>query len=262
MLLAVDIGNSNLTIGIVKDHEILLCWRLATQLWRTEDEYLILIKGLLQDADISITSLEGSVLSCVVPPLRRPVVAALSSLVKKETFVVEPGVKIGMGVHYNLPSNVGADRIVNACAVKKHYGFPAIILDLGTATTFCVIDTHGDYCGGSIFPGIQTTSDALYNAASLLPRVAFQPPSCIIGKSTTDSIQSGMFYGYLDMINGMIKRILTEYPTVETVVSTGGFDKLICNHSEMIDFHDKYLTLKGLDIIYSMNTSNIEYEIW
>jgi len=262
MLLAVDIGNSNLTIGIINNHEILHCWRLATLRWRTMDEYLILIKGLLNDASISTNSLEGSVLSCVVPHLQHTVETALTMLTKSITLVIEPGVKTGMKVHYNPSSHVGADRIVNACAAKQYYGAPAIILDFGTATTFCVLDAKGDYRGGAIFPGIQTTSDALYNAASLLPQVAFQPPPDVIGTSTITSIQSGMFFGYLEMVNGMIRRIKNQYPSSGKVISAGGYGELLFEHSDLIDYHDKHLTLKGLDILYTLNLTDNNCEIW
>ncbi|MCD4655879.1 type III pantothenate kinase, partial [bacterium] len=180
MIIAVDIGNTNITVGIVKNHRVQHYWRLATQLWRTEDEHHILFKELLKDAGVSASEIEGTALSCVVPPLRRPVMDALSNLVNCDCFVVEPGVRIGMKVNYHLPSHVGADRIVNAFAAKKYYGFPVIIIDFGAGTTFCVVDSHGDYCGGAIFPVVRSSATALYNAASLLPRVAFQAPQEVV----------------------------------------------------------------------------------
>lgn len=262
MLIVVDIGNTNITLGAISKRKVLHKWRIATQLWRTEDEHFVLFREFLRDAGIAVETVQGAALSCVVPPLLHPVRDALTHLTGNACFVVEPGVKIGMNVHYRLPGHVGADRIVNAYAVKVYHGHPAIVIDFGTATTFCVIDKAGDYCGGVIYPGIRATSDALYQAAALLPRVTFKAPEEVVGKTTVSSIQSGMFYGYLDMIEGMISRIKSEYPEIRHVVSTGGLGKKIYDHTDLIDTHDPLLTLRGLFQLYHLNLSNEDSVIW
>ncbi|HPQ41811.1 MAG TPA: type III pantothenate kinase [bacterium] len=262
MRLVVDIGNTNISVGIMDTHRVLKCWRLATQMHRTRDEFTILMKGLIRDAMIDLERLDSAAISCVVPPLLEPVRESLHTLVGPACLTVEPGIRIGMHVHYTVTSNVGADRIVNACAAKQFYGYPVLIIDFGTATTFCVVDTHGDYCGGAIFPGIRTISEALSSSASLLPRVSFKKPEQIVGQSTVQSMQSGLFYGSIDMIEGMIQRIRAEYPDIRTVVATGGFSSFLKNHTASFTHIDENLTLRGLDLLYDMNTGSETFIVW
>lgn len=262
MRLLVDIGNTNISIGIMDNHAVKHRWRLTTHMERTRDEYLVLLRGLIRDAGVELKMLDAAAMSCVVPPLLEPMRQSLNAVTESSCLTVEPGIHIGMKINYKLTSDVGADRIVNACAAKAFYGYPVIILDFGTATTFCVVNSHGEYCGGAIFPGIGTTSEALYSSASLLPRVAFRKPSRVVGQSTVESIQSGLFYGYIDMIEGMIRRIRSEYGDIQTVLATGGLGMYLQKYSPVISTFDPDLTLKGLDVLFDMNTGATGAEVW
>jgi type III pantothenate kinase len=256
MIYAIDIGNTNITAGIVRNKIVLCSWRLSTHPHRTSDEFSLVISQLLASSQISHQQISSSIISSVVPHMIEPVRSSLSHLFRNDPFIVQPGIRLNLNIHYNKPQDVGADRIVNAVAAKVLYGFPVVVLDFGTATTFCVIDDQGDYIGGAIFPGIQTLSSALSMSTALLPRVAFKDPGRVIGNSTQTSIQAGLFYGYADMINGMIKRILSTLDEKTKVIVTGGLAGLFCSMSGRIDIFEPDLTLIGLELIHELNSGN------
>ncbi|MBN1553010.1 type III pantothenate kinase [bacterium] len=261
MIFGLDIGNTTITAGIIHRSKVSHSWRLSTDVNRTSDEYALLIRQLINSIpDIEI---EGSVVSSVVPPVLTGVVKSLKNVFGKEPFLVQPGITLSFDILYNKPQDVGADRIVNAVAAKRLYGYPLIVVDFGTATTFCVLNGNGNYCGGIIFPGINTISNALYDKAALLPRIALEKPQKVIGISTISSIQSGLFFGYLDMINGLIHRIHNEQKDITKVVATGGLAEMYFEYSELITDLEPHLTLIGLEDIVNLNMEPCpEHFVW
>jgi len=254
VILGIDIGNTNITIGFAKEKKVLISWRLNTREHRTPDEFMMIFTQLLSSSDIKKTDVQHTVISSVVPPILSAVSTAVKQLFSIVPFIVKPGIRINMEVKYQRPQDVGSDRIVNAVAVKHLYGYPAIILDFGTATTLCVLDKKGDYSGGVIFPGTQIIADALYRLAAMLPRVAFEDPKYIIGNSTTKSIQSGLYYGTQEMLKGMIRQIKKEIDVVTPVIATGGLAKTYAQTCNFITNFEPDLTLIGLSIIHDLNT--------
>jgi type III pantothenate kinase len=255
MIYVVDIGNTNLTIGLLCDGLIIKNWRLTTQWNRTRDEYMVLFNQLLQFEKIDPLSIAASVISCVAPPVLENVKQALQIMFKSDPFIIQPGIRLNLNIFYDKPQDVGADRVANAVAAKSIYGFPCIIIDSGTATTFCVVDKGGDYIGGAIFPGIHLIADSLFNATALLPRVAFFPVKSVVGNSTITSIQSGLYFGYLEFIAGMIHRIRKELGEEIQVIATGGLAESLKYDTNVFNILDPHLTLKGLEIIYKLNLS-------
>ncbi|MBN1297646.1 type III pantothenate kinase [bacterium] len=262
MRLVVDIGNTNISVGILENGQVLHCWRLATHMRRTRDEYSLLLKGLIHDVGLIPDCIDSASMCCVVPPLQDPMRQSLNIIANNRCLIVEPGVRIGMKIRYDLTTHVGSDRIVNAYAAIQRYGSPIMMIDFGTATTFCVVDSEGVYRGGAIFPGINTVSEALYQSASLLPRVAFKQPPRVVGESTVHSIQSGLFFGYLDLTQGMIHRVCSEYPDIDTVVATGGLGRIIHEHCPLITHYEPHLTLYGLSELYDLNNGDTAAAIW
>lgn len=253
MLLALDVGNTNIVVGIFDNDELKYNWRVSTIRNRTEDEYGIILKNLFVYNDILDINITGVIISSVVPP----VMPALQKMAKKyfgvDPIVVGPGIKTSIPIKTENPKEVGADRIVNAVATIHKYGAPAIVVDYGTATTFCVINSKGEYLGGCITPGIGISTEALFERAAKLPRIELAKPEGIIGKNTVTSMQSGIVYGYLGQLEGLINRISQETNEKYKVVVTGGLAKLIAGQSDLVDHIDPYLTLEGLRIIYEKN---------
>lgn len=253
MLLALDVGNTNIVVGIFNDKELLYNWRVSTIRNRTEDEYGIILKNLFVHNGLQDIPITGVIISSVVPP----VMPALQKMAKKyfgvEPIVVGPGIKTSIPIKTENPKEVGADRIVNAVATIHKYGTPAIVVDYGTATTFCVINKKGEYLGGCITPGIGISTEALFERAAKLPRIELTRPESIVGKNTVSSMQSGIIYGYLGQLEGLITRISKETEEKYKVVVTGGLAKLIAGQSNLVDYIDPYLTLEGLRIIYEKN---------
>ena len=253
MLLAIDAGNSNILLGVFKGDTLLYDWRLLTEVEKTCDEYGILFQNMYRPANLTGGKTEAIIISCVIPPL----VSTFEELCQKyfhlTPLIVGPGVKTGIPIHYDNPREVGADRIVNAVSAYEHYRKSLIVVDFGTATTFDCISVRGEYLGGAIAPGIMISSEALFQRASKLPRVELVKPENVIGKNTVASMQSGIVYGYVGLIDGIVNRMKEEMGDNPFVVATGGLAQLIAADSETIDEVDEYLTLQGLRIIYSKN---------
>ncbi|SES98943.1 type III pantothenate kinase [Anaerobranca gottschalkii] len=253
MLLALDVGNTNIVIGLFQGEKLIHNWRISTTRSRTEDEYGIILKNLFIHNGLENIVINGIIISSVVPP----VMPALQKMAKKyfniEPIVVGPGIKTSMPIKTENPREVGADRIVNAVATIHKYGTPAIVVDYGTATTFCVINRKGEYLGGCIAPGIGISTEALFERAAKLPRIELTKPESIIGKNTITSMQSGIIYGYMGQLEGLIQRISQETNEKYIVVVTGGLGKLVADQSPLVDYIDPYLTLEGLRILYEKN---------
>jgi type III pantothenate kinase len=250
-LLVVDLGNTNIVIGVYRDEELMNSWRLATARERTADEYGILARQLVGDA--LHQNLEGAIVASVVPPLN----GAMTFMIRKyfgiEPLFVEPGVKTGIAVHVDNPLEVGADRIVNCAAAHERYGGPTVIVDFGTATTFDVVTENAEFVGGVIAPGLNISAEALFARAARLPRVDVKRPDRVIGTNTVVNMQSGIYFGYLGLVDGILSRIKREVPNLKRVVATGGLATLFAEESEHIDDVDPELTLKGLKLIYDRN---------
>ncbi len=253
MLLVFDIGNTNTVVGVFKDDKLLADWRLATDRLKTVDEYGIFVKSLFSEAGLDYRKVESAIISSVVPPVTGLFAGMIAKYFGVQTMEVGPGVKTGLVIKYENPREVGADRVVNAVAGIQLYGPPLIIIDFGTATTFCAIGSQGEYLGGSIAPGLGITSEALFIRTAKLPRVEIIRPKTVIGKNTVNSIQSGLFFGYIGLVESLITRIKAEMQCAPLVLATGGLAELIAGDTKMIDRINPYLTLEGLRLIYEMN---------
>jgi type III pantothenate kinase len=253
MLLVIDIGNTNTVLGLYREQELLHSWRLTTDTARTADEYAILVHELFRLSDLHFTDVKDVIISCVVPPMLRTMEELCRSYFKFKPYIVGPGVKTGMPIHYDNPREVGADRIVNAVAAFERYRRALIIIDFGTATTFDFISSRGEYQGGAIAPGVGISAEALFARASKLPRVEFSRPPQVIAKNTVHSMQSGIFYGYVGLVDGIVGRMQQEAREPALVVATGGLAGLIAPASQTIEKIEPSLTLEGLRIIYLRN---------
>jgi len=253
MLLAIDIGNTDITLGVFDNQELRATWHMATAIHRRTDEYGALILNLLHHQGLDASDIKEVVLCSVVPPL----IATFGELCERyfhvSPLVIGAGVKTGVRIRMDNPREVGADRIVNAAAAHHLYGGPIIITDLGTATTFDVVSKEGDYLGGAIAPGIVTAAEALFTRAAMLPRVELVHPQRVIGTNTIAAMQSGIVFGYVALIEGMVARIQQEIGEKAKVVATGGYAELIAEETTVIDVVDPNLTLIGLRLIYLMN---------
>ena len=253
MLLTIDLGNTNLTIGLYDGETLTHHWRLATDHNRMPDEYGLQFLGLLEHAGKGIKDLTGVSLSSVVPPLTGRVVQACHEYLKQEPLVVDTGVKTGIRIRYEDPKSVGADRVCDAVAVMQLYGGPACTIDFGTATTFNALTKEGDYLGGAITAGINLAAEALYTHAAKLPRIDLQRPPSVIGSNTTHAMQSGLLFGYVAMTEGMVARFRAELGPEMKVIATGGLAGLIAKETPVIQIHAPWLTLDGLRMIWELN---------
>lgn len=253
MILVIDVGNTHTVIGVYKEEKLLGHWRISTNLEKTEDEYGILVKGLLDNSKLSLADIKGIVISCVVPPIIWILKKMSADYFKVSPIIVGPGIKTGIYIKTDNPKEVGADRIVNAIAAYKLYGGPVIIIDFGTATTFCAVNKDGVYLGGAIAPGIEISAEALAEKTAKLPKIEVTKPQHSIGSNTIAAMKSGIFFGYLGLTNELIRRFKRELGEDSLVVATGGYSELIGNECKLIDKINPFLTLIGLYLVYEMN---------
>jgi type III pantothenate kinase len=253
VLVLVDVGNTNTVFGVYRGDELAESFRLSTDTERTADEYGALLLPLFQLAGIAPASAEAVVISSVVPPLHLTLDRMARRYFGQKPLFIEPGVRTGMPIRYDNPTEVGADRIVNAVAARERYGSPVIVVDFGTATTFDVVNAAGEYAGGSITPGIGISAEALFAHASRLYRVDVRKPTELVGRNTAAAMQAGIYYGYIGLVDGILERLLAEIPDVKGIVATGGQAPLIASGSKYIREVDPDLTLTGLKLIYERN---------
>ena len=254
MILAVDIGNTNIVIGCMEEEKIYFVERVSTDISKTELEYVVEFKTLLELYRIEMNEITGCIIASVVPPLNNVVKTAMEKLFKITPLLVGPGIKTGLNILMDNPGQVGSDLIVNAVAGLQYYGAPIIMIDMGTATTISVVDEKKNYIGGMILPGVKVSLDSLVNRTSQLPRISLEAPKKVIGKNTIDCMKSGIIMGQAACIDGMIERIFEELGYEAAVVATGGLAGSIVPHCKQKVIHDNELTLKGLNIIYRKNT--------
>lgn len=252
-LIVVDVGNTNAVCGIFRGDEILHDFRISTVIDRTADEYASLLLPLLNAADIEPADASGVIICSVVPPLNLTFELLSKRYFHQEPLFVEPGVKTGLSIRYENPTEVGADRIVNGLAARELYGAPVIVVDFGTATTFDIVNAEGEYAGGIIAPGPGISAEALFSHASRLYEIDLRRPKYLIGRNTAGAMQSGLYYGYVGLVDGILTRLLEEIEDVRMVVATGGEAHLIANGSEFIREVNPRLTLLGLKMIYDRN---------
>ena len=257
MLLAIDVGNTNIVLGVFEGPSLVRSWRLHTQRERTSDELGLLVDGLFAHASIDPSRIDGVAMSSVVPPLTGTTVAMIARYFHMAAFVVDPTQNTGMPILYDSPSEVGADRIVNAIAALDQFGTtpgrPMIVCDFGTATTLDAISANGEYLGGAICPGVTISADALFQRAARLPRIDVRKPASVIGRTTVGAMESGLFYGYVGMVEGLVRRMTGELGGRAICVATGGLATVIAPETALIEHVYPDLTLQGLRIVWQRN---------
>lgn len=253
LLIVVDVGNTNTVCGVFEGDELLADFRLTTDVDRTADEYAALLLPLLAKSEIDPAEAVGVVICSVVPPLTPSFQQLSQRYFHQEAFFVEPGVRTSLAIRYDNPTEVGADRIVNALAARELYGAPVVVVDFGTATTFDIVNSDGDYAGGVIAPGLVISAEALFSHASRLYQVDVRRPERLIGNNTGTAMQSGLFFGYVGLVDGILERLMAEIPDIRKVVATGGQAQLIADGSKYIEEVSQSLTLQGLKMVHELN---------
>lgn len=259
MLLAFDVGNSNIVLGLFRDGKLITNWRIKTDTNKSADEYGMIVNQLFQYEGLKTSDVEDVIISTVVPSVLFTLQHLSQKYFHRRAITVESGIKTGLIIKYDNPKQVGADRIVNAVAAYHKYGGPLIIIDFGTATTFCAVTEKAEYLGGSIAPGLKISSEALFEKTSKLPKVELEEPGQTICKNTIQSMQSGLVYGHMGMVDYIVRMMKKELEAITqsdkpvTVVATGGLSTLIDGGVDCIDYVDKMLTLEGLELIYQKN---------
>lgn len=253
MLLVIDVGNTNIVLGIFKEQELVDHWRVSTDRLRTTDEYGVLIRHLFYLNGVNSEEIDAIIIASVVPPVMPTLERMCQRYFGLTPLVIGPGVKTGMDIKYDNPREVGADRIVNAVAAYEKFGGPVIIIDFGTATTFCAVDKKGTYLGGAICPGIGISTDALVQRTAKLPRIEVVQAEKVICRNTVESMQAGVFYGFVGQVDGIVTRMRRELGCKAKVVATGGLAVIVAPATDAIDVVEPMLTLEGLKIIYDRN---------
>jgi type III pantothenate kinase len=253
MLLAIDIGNTNVVLGVFAGESLRESWRIGTKSSITADEYAVIVKDLFAFSGSDFGQIDGIIISTVVPPLLSIMTEMSRKYFKIEPMVVTSELKTGITLSYENPREIGADRIVNAAAAFKLYGGPLIIIDFGTATTFCAVTANGEYLGGAITPGVKISAEALYQRAAKLPRVELTRPRTIIGRDTVSAMQAGILYGYAGLVDGIVERMKKELSPEARVIATGGLAELITPETRSTIEVRPNLTLEGLQFIYDAN---------
>ena len=253
MLLVFDIGNSNIVLGTYEGKKLLRHWRISTDRQKTGDEYGMLINNLFRFQGIRMSDVTAIIISSVVPPLVVPLAKMCERYFRLRPLIVGPGIKTGIKLKYENPREIGADRIVNSVGAYEQFGGPLIVVDIGTATTFDIVAENGDYLGGVIAPGIGISSEALFQRAAQLPRVALVTPRTIICRNTVNAMQAGVIFGFVGQIDEIVRRIKAEMREDMRVIATGGLAKMISRESKTIDKVDNFLTLTGLRVLYERN---------
>ena len=257
LIFVLDVGNTNTVLGVYEQEELKYHWRIETSRNKTEDEYGMVVKALFEHVGLSFHDISGIIISSVVPPIMFSLERMCQKYFHLKPLIIGPGIKTGLNIKYENPREVGADRIVNAVAGIHLYGSPLIIVDFGTATTYCYIDEHKQYMGGAIAPGITISTEALYSRAAKLPRIEIARPNDIVGKNTVTAMQAGIVYGYVGQVEGIVSRMKAQSKSEPKVIATGGLATLVAKESDIIDVVDPFLTLKGLQLIYTKNVEQV-----
>ena len=256
MLLAIDVGNTNIVLGVFEGEKLKATWRLGTDIHKLEDEYAIMISNLLSFRELSFTDIDHAIILSSVPPLVAVFEALCQRYFQVSPMILGPGIKTGVRISIDNPREVGADRVANAAAAHKLYSGPLIVIDLGTATTFDAVSKEGDYLGGAIAPGIGISAEALFEHAAKLPRVELVRPKQAIGKNTVAAMQSGLVFGYVGLIEGLVQRIRRELGGEAKVIATGGLANVIASETDAVDVLEPDLTLVGMRLIYELNNGH------
>jgi len=253
VILVIDVGNTNIVLGVYQEEKLLVHWRLATDRNKTEDEYGMLIKQLMDFHHLQFSDIHGVIISSVVPPLINAFERMANKYIRQSPMIVGPGIKTGIKIGSENPKEVGADRIVNTVAAIEKYGPPLVIIDFGTATTFDYIDENGTFQGAAIAPGIGISTEALYQRAAKLPRIELIKPKHVVGKNTITAMQSGIIFGFAGQVDAIVERMIKQSRIKPKVVATGGLVELIAEETKTIEIVNPFLTLEGLRMIYDRN---------